>query len=168
MRRFPTVGGMCLKVVCVAAVMAVAGCKTSEDPAKGGFFSGLSNMSDGTYDKRAKDKQETLENEQDLNTQKQREYDRAKQQQQAVSAEKTEAQKKAAALDKDIAALKAKVAKAKGNTADLQRQINTLEARIAQVKADPVSTDSEKSRRLDDLRKQKDSLSKELDVLIGR
>lgn len=157
-----------LPVICLGSVLALSACQTNQDPAKGGFFSGLSNLSDGTYDKRAQQKQETLENEQDVNTQKQRELERTKQQQAAVSAEKTEAEKKAAALDRDIAELKKKVAKAKGNTTELQRQITQLEARIAQVKADPVSTDSEKAARLESLRKQQDALSKELDTLIGR
>lgn len=55
----------------LAALIALPGCARTDDPAKGGFFSGIANMSDGTYERRQQERKEALENAQDINQQKQ-------------------------------------------------------------------------------------------------
>jgi septal ring factor EnvC (AmiA/AmiB activator) len=43
-----------------ALALVVAGCATSQDPAEGGFISGVQNLSDGTYAKRVEEKEKTV------------------------------------------------------------------------------------------------------------
>lgn len=153
---------------CVVALAALAGCKTNDDPAKGGFISGLSNLADGTYEKRQQDRRETLENEQDTNLQKQRELERTDAQKAAVSADRAAAEQRYAALSTEIAGLKARLAKAKGQHADLQRQADVLQAKIDMLKADSFTPDAEKAARLEALRKEKAALEDQIDIVVGK
>jgi len=151
----------------LAATLVLGGCQTSEDPAKGGFFSGVANLSDGTYDKRQQERKQALENEQDANQQKQRELERTNAQRDAVAAERVRAEKKYAALTAEIKTLKSRLAKAQGNHATLQREADALQAKIDMLKADSFTPEAEKKAQLDALRKEKADLENQVDAAIG-
>jgi hypothetical protein len=153
---------------CVAAMMASAGCARSEDPAKGGFFSGIANLSDGTYDKRQQERKEAVENEQDVNLQKQRELERANAQKDALEAQRTSAAARAAALESDVQALKSRLAKSKTQHADLQRQADVLQAKIDVLQNDSFSPAADKAARLEALKKEKSDLEAQIDKAIGK
>lgn len=153
---------------CAALVAVTAGCARSEDPAKGGFFSGLANISDGTYDKRQQERQEAVENEQDQKLQKQRELERTTAQRDAVAAERAKAEARAAALESEVQALKARLAKSKTQHADLQRQADILLAKIDVLQADTFSPPADKAARLETLRKEKGELEAQIDRAIGK
>lgn len=151
-----------------AAVVVLAGCEANKDPAQGGFYSGLVNLSNGGYDQRQQQRKETLENEQDVNVQKQRELERTNAQRDAVAAQRTQMEQKYAGLTADIQAMQTKIAKAKLQNSALQRQVDALKAKISMVQNDPVASDSDKAQRLDELRKEKDDLERQLDIAIGK
>ena len=46
------VAGLCL-------VLAAGGCARNQDPSQAGFFSGVANLADGTYDQRVADREAT-------------------------------------------------------------------------------------------------------------
>ncbi|MBN2752767.1 MAG: hypothetical protein JXQ84_08670 [Rhodospirillaceae bacterium] len=153
---------------CVAATVALGGCATHDDPAKGGFFSGIVNLSDGTYTKRQQDRQTALENEQDANLQKQRELDRTNAQKDAMAAQRAQTERRYAVLEGEIKVLKAKLVKAKGSHADLQRQADILKAKIDMLRNDPASSEAEKAERLKALRQEKADLENQIDLAIGK
>ncbi len=153
---------------CVAAMVASAGCARSEDPAKGGFFSGIANLSDGTYDKRQQERKEAVENEQDVNLQKQRELERTNAQKDALEAQRVDAEARAAALENDVQALKARLAKSKTQRTDLQRQADVLQAKIDVLQNDSFSPPADKAARLDALKKEKADLEAQIDKAIGK
>lgn len=155
-------------IAALAALVALGGCARNEDPAKGGFFSGLANMSDGTYERRQQDRKEALENEQDQNLQKQRELERANAQKDAVAAQRAQVEAQANALESELSALKAKLAKAGSQRADLQRQADVLQAKIDVLQQDTFTPPADKAARLDGLRKEKAALEKQIDTAIGR
>jgi chromosome segregation ATPase len=152
----------------VAAGLALGGCQTNDDPAKGGFFSGVANLSDGTYAKRQQERQQALENEQDANQQKQRELERTNAQRDAVAAERAQAEQKYAALTAEIKSLKSRLSKAKGEHTALQREADALQAKIDLLKADSFTPDDQKKAQLDALRKEKADLEGQIDSAIGK
>lgn len=153
---------------CVAAMVASAGCTRSEDPAKGGFFSGIANLSDGTYEKRQQERKEAVENEQDVNLQKQRELERTNAQKDALAAQRVDAEARATALENEVQALKSRLAKSKTQHADLQRQADILQAKIDVLQNDSFSPPADKAARLDSLRKEKADLESQIDKAIGK
>lgn len=155
-------------IAALAALVALGGCARSEDPAKGGFFSGIANMSDGTYDRRQQERKEALENEQDVNLQKQRELERTTAQKEAVATQRAQVEAQAAALEREVATLKSRLAKAKTQRGDLQRQADILQAKIDVLQQDTFTPPADKAARLDALRKEKADLEKQIDTAIGR
>lgn len=155
-------------IAALAALVALGGCARNEDPAKGGFFSGIANMSDGTYERRQQDRKEALENEQDVNLQKQRELERTNAQRDAMAAQRAQVESQAAALESEVLSLKAKLAKAKTQHGDLQRQADVLQAKIDVLQQDTFTPPADKAARLDALRKEKADLEKQIDTAIGR
>lgn len=155
-------------IAALAAAVALGGCARSEDPAKGGFFSGIASMSDGTYDRRQQERKEALENEQDVNLQKQRELERTNAQKDAVATQRAQVEAQAAALDREMASLKAKLSKVSSQRADLRRQADILQAKIDVLQQDTFTPPADKQTRLDALRKEKTELEKQIDTAIGR
>lgn len=152
----------------------LAGCATSEDPNKGGFISGLSGITSGTYDRRQQTLQEQLQDEQDVTTEKQRELERATAERDVVSAQRAAKEKQYAALQKDLSALRKRVKDAAAKNAKLRQEadrlnaeISDLEARTRMLQRSPLS-DQENQKRLDQLRKEKSALERELDLATGR
>lgn len=152
----------------LAALIALPGCARTDDPAKGGFFSGIANMSDGTYERRQQERKEALENAQDINQQKQRELERTNAQRDAVAKQRAQVEAQAASLEKEVAALKSKLAAAKTQRGDLQRQADILQAKIDVLKQDTFTPPADKQARLDALTREKADLEKQIDTAIGR
>lgn len=149
-------------------LLSAAGCARTEDPAQGGFFSGLANMTDGTYDRRQQARHEALENEQDKNLQQQRELERTNAHRDALAAERARIEADAAGLDREVAALKAKLARAKSSRNDLSHQADVLQGQIDVLRRDSFSPPADKQARLQELQKQKAELEKQIDTLIGQ
>lgn len=162
--------------VCVVALsFALVGCSTNDDPAKGGFFSGVKNLTDGTYSQRVDERKKTLEDAQDQNTQQQRSLDRTNSERDAVAAQRTASETKLATMNKDLAAIRKKLAsansanaKAKRDVADLQQQVSDLQAKVDTVKQDSFTPDAEKKARLDALQKEKEALESQVDMALHR
>lgn len=154
--------------VIVLTMLLLSACAPNKDPAQGGVLSGIGNLISGGYEERVKERRETLENEQDLNTQKQREHERTLQEQESVAADRAAVEKRYAALQKELRDLKRTLGKAEKYNGDLKEEIEALEAKIAQLRSDPVTPEPEKRKRLDALRQQKDGLSRQVDRALGR
>lgn len=154
---------------------ALAACATNEDPAKGGFFSGMKNLSDGTYDKRVNERQKTLENEQDVNLQQTRSLERANAQSADVKAERDAAEARYAGFQRELTTMRSRLAaaekanaKKKAEVAALNQQIDGLQAKTNMVEQDSVTNEAEKQKRLEALRREREALNREVDLLIRR
>lgn len=154
---------------------ALSACATNEDPAKGGFFSGMKNLTDGTYDKRVNERQKTLENEQDVNLQQTRSLERANAQSADVKAERDAAEARYAGFQRELAAMRSRLAaaekanaKKKAEVAALNQQIDALQAKTNMVQQDSVTNEAEKQKRLESLRRERETLDREVDLLIRR
>ncbi|MFA7429787.1 MAG: hypothetical protein WCZ23_06500 [Rhodospirillaceae bacterium] len=163
--------------ILTAAALAglVAACTPNSDPAKGGFISGLSNMASGGYDKRIDERNKALQDQQDINVQQNRSLERATAQSEAVSAERSAAEARNRAFQKELDAMRTRLARAdavsaakKREVADLQRQIDALQAKSTMVQQDSVTSDADKQKRLEALRREREALDVEVEMLIGR
>ncbi|CDK97426.1 conserved protein of unknown function [Magnetospirillum gryphiswaldense MSR-1 v2] len=153
----------------------LAACATNDDPAKGGFFSGMKNLSDGTYDKRVNERQKTLENEQDVNLQQTRSLERANAQSADVKAERDAAEARYASFQRELTTMRSRLAaaekanaKKKAEVAALNQQIDGLQAKTNMVEQDSVTNEAEKQKRLEALRREREALNREVDLLIRR
>lgn len=159
----------------LALAACLAACATTDDPSKGGFVSGLKNLSDGTYQKRVDDRQKTLENEQDTNLQQTRALERANAQSADVKAERAAAEARYASFQRDLDGMRGKLAtaekantKKKNEAAALNKQIDSLQAKTRMVQQDTFTPDPDKERRLEALRKEREALDLEVEMLIRR
>jgi|AGTN01.3.fsa_nt_gi hypothetical protein len=166
---------MTRRLAIAALASTLAACATTDDPAKGGFISGIANLSDGTYERRQQALKTSLEDEQDVNAQKTREAERVNAQRDAVSAERTAAESRYAALQSELNGLKTKLAAArkrnaalKKETAALEGQIADLETKARMVQNDTFTPDPERQKRLEALRAEKEALEREVDMAIRR
>ncbi len=155
--------------LCLAAALLLGACNaTTDDPAKGGFFSGLKGLSEGTYDRRLQERERSLQDEEDANLRSQRQAQRVAAQRDAVAAQRNAAEARSAALRKELGGLKARLGRAKADTAGLQRDIDALEARIALVGQDSFTPEPEKLKRLEALRREKEALDREVEMAVRR
>lgn len=160
------------------AMMLVAGlaaCATTDDPAKGGFFSGIANLSDGTYQQRVDDRQKSLENEQDTNLQQNRALERTQAQSADVTAQREAAEARYNAFVAQLNVLRARLAagekanaKKKTEIAGLTKQVDALQAKIRMLQQDTYTPDADKQKRLESLRLERDALNREVDLLLRR
>ena len=156
-------------VIGLALVLLVGACAAhSDDPAKGGFFSGMKNLSDGTYDRRLQQREKALQDEQDQNVRNQRQVERVVAQRDAMAAQRSAAEARSASLQRELASLKAKLRQSKKETAGLQRDIDTLNSKIAVVEQDSFTPEPEKLQRLETLRKEKEALDREVELAVRR
>lgn len=159
----------------VGVACALAACTTTDDPSKGGFFSGVKNLSDGTYQNRVDERQKTLENEQDSNLQQTRALERANAQSADVKAGREAAEARYASFKRDLDGMRSRLAaaekanaKKKAEVASLTKQIDSLQAKTAMVQQDTFTPDADKQKRLDSLRAEREALDREVDMLIRR
>jgi chromosome segregation ATPase len=155
-------------IAAASAMIALAGCETTTDPAKGGFISGLQNLNNSGYEQRVGERKAAAEDMLDENTRKQRELERVRAQSAALASQRSEAETKLGGLQKDINAMSARLSSGKKVNADLQRQIATLERRVAMAQSNPTTDESAKERQLEQLRVAKEGLEKQVDLAVGR
>ncbi len=162
-----------LNIIALAA--SLAACATTDDPSKGGFISGMKNLSDGTYQKRVDDRQKTLENEQDANLQQTRALERANAQSADVKAERAAAEARYASFQRDLDGMRGRLAtaekanaKKKAEVAALNKQVDSLQAKTRMVQQDTFTPESDKQKRLESLRKEREALDLEVEMLIRR
>lgn len=162
-------------LITALALLGLTACTTTDDPSKGGFLSGMKNLSDGTYQTRVDDRQKTLENEQDTNVQQTRTLERTQQQSAAVRAERDAAEARFAAFNAELSTLRQRLAKAqvnnsqkKNQVATLTKEIDALEAKARMVQQDTFTPDAERQKRLDSLKVERDALDREVELLLRR
>jgi predicted nucleic acid-binding Zn-ribbon protein len=158
-----------------AAVVTLGACQSNQDPAQGGFFSGISNLSNGTYDNRIKEREEKLENAQDTNLQQTRTAERVAAQSSDVQAERQKLEARYSAMQSDLNTLRKRLASAeKSNSskaakaAALQKEIDALAAKTQMLERDTFTPDAAKQARLDALRGERSALEREVDLLVGK
>jgi chromosome segregation ATPase len=110
----------------LALLLLVAGCATSPDPAKGGFFSGVSGLLSGGYDQRV--------------AQQAKDLDRMRAQQAAAEAATRRGNATLTQQEQSIAKMRASVS-------DLDRSLKIVQTKIAQERADSSAL-SAKDRQL--------------------
>jgi len=164
-----------MHLIAPLVLLGLVACTTTDDPSKGGFLSGMKNLSDGTYQTRVDDRQKTLENEQDTNVQQTRTLERTQQQSAAVRAERDAAEARFAAFNTELNTLRQRLAKAevsntqkKNQVATLSKEIDALEAKARLVQQDTFTPDAERQKRLDALKVERDALDREVDLLLRR
>jgi chromosome segregation ATPase len=155
-------------------VIALSACQTNQDPAQGGFLSGLSNLGNGTYDNRIKEREEKLENEQDINLQRNRSAERVSAQSEDVKAERDKLEASYTTMSRDLNTLRKRLAAAEtannsktAQAAALQQDIDALAAKAKMVEQDTFTPDAAKQARLDSLRAERKALEREVDLLVG-
>lgn len=156
-------------------MLSLAACATNSDPAKGGFFSGMKNLSDGTYQERVDERQKTLENEQDSNVQQTRALERVKAESDAVRTQREAAEARHAAFRKDLDGMRGRLTKAqaanakkKNEAAALAQQIDALQAKSQLVQEDTFTPDADRQKRIDSLKREREALDREVEMLIRR
>jgi len=107
--------------MCAAVLLLLAGCQASQDPAKAGFFDGVSNLTNGTYESRARDQDAQIKSAEQLKADMKAQIDAD----QVTSAE----------LNRQIAAAQAKSDKLSAQIGDLKRQLAAEKARLASNQA---------------------------------
>jgi chromosome segregation ATPase len=91
--------------VLIPALALAAGCTASQDPAEGGFVSGVQNLSDGTYEKRVEEKEAAVA---------------------AGAAQTTALEGEKAGVAAETAEVEAQIAAAEGDLAAAKREIIRL------------------------------------------
>ncbi len=143
----------------------VSACTTAEcDPSQGGFIRGIACT--GRYEQRQEEKQVTLTEEQARQKAIQDDYAKAKSDQGSVRRQREAAERKYAALQSDLDAMKSKLSRSKKANKDLERKIADLEAKNKLLKEDTFSPQAEKDKQLQKLKGQKEALEREVDLAL--
>jgi chromosome segregation ATPase len=143
----------------------VSACTTAEcDPSQGGFIRGIACT--GKYEQRQEEKQATLTEEQVRQKTIQDDYTRTKAEQDATERKRKAAERKHAALQSDLDAMRTKLSRSKTANKDLERKIADLEAKNKLLQDDTFSPEAEKEKQLQKLRGQKEALEREVDLAL--
>lgn len=148
-------------------ILILAAC--SEDPARAGFFGGLSNMASGTYDQRQKALEETLQDTQDQQVQKQRELERVQLQQSAVQRQYRDLEQHYAAVNRDVVRLRKSLqtkTKNKEKAAILARKLNHIEQETRLLQSGVQDYESQE-RLLQQKTRDLNLISQEMDNLLA-
>ncbi|PWC40174.1 hypothetical protein [Azospirillum sp. TSO22-1] len=161
-------------MLALGVLLPLAAC-TTNDPTRGGFFGGVGGLSSGAYTQRINDRKTELENEQDQRIANQRALDRAQQEQVAVATERRQSEAKLASLRGEVSALRTRLAAsqrkekaANSALAQLQDEVDRLDREVRLAENDGFSSPEEKARRLEQLRRSKEQLEREIQLAIGR
>jgi chromosome segregation ATPase len=157
----------CARTLVVWPFLAVfvSACTTADcDPSQGGFIRGIACT--GKYEKRQEEKQATLTEEQARQKAIQEDYGKASRDQSDIRQQREAAEKRYAAFQDDLNAMKSKLARSKSINKDLERKIAELEAKNKLLKEDTFSPQAEKEEQLKKLQGQKELLEKEVDLAL--
>lgn len=161
-------------LLAAALLLPLSACVT-DDPTKGGFFGGVGGLSSGTYSKRIDERKTELENQQDQRIANQRALDRAQQEQSAVADQRRASEAKLQTLQNDLAGLRRRLAVAQGREsaskaklASLSLEAEQLERDTKLAQADGFATPEERTQRLEQLRRSKEELERQVQFALKR
>lgn len=120
------------------ALLLLAGCATSSDPAQGGFVSGVNGLMSGGYNQRVAD--QSLE------------LDRMRYQQSVAQAQANQANAALADRERSVAVMR-------GNVARLDRSLKDVQARAARQRAQNVALSGRERQLMSDLDRAKARLA---------
>lgn len=124
----PVIGPVIGAMVLLGAALGLGACQTTEDPARAGFFSGIANLSSGTYERRSAElEQRARESEAQARYLEQRAA--------ALEAESRQLDSEEQALRARTARLNTELATMRRRLAEAQRQRNVDQARLAQLQS---------------------------------
>ncbi|MFZ4833133.1 hypothetical protein [Rouxiella sp. Mn2063] len=151
----------------LASIVVLSGCATNAadcDPTTGdvSIITKFNCNYSGTYDKRVESKQQTLSNEQALNTEFKAVYAAIEQEKNQVHGDVASKQATYNALNKSMSNLLAQLKKKSAGQAKYQKQIAELETSLKQQNT-PSKSVMEKQMELEDLRSQVASLQQALE-----
>jgi chromosome segregation ATPase len=156
-----------------AAVLLAAGltaCATSDDPAEGGFISGVTGLAGGGYDRRIEEREDAYKEQLDAQAALQAEARRLEQERAEVRAQLRGAESRLAAQARRIAAERRRIAGSGGaGTAVRLRQLDQAQARVDATRA-TVRTASSSDRSMPDMKATTRAIEDELqriDDLVG-
>ena len=121
------------RLVVIGALAALSACSTSDDPSRGGFFSGVAGISSGTYERRIQNQQGTLQQEQQRSGELRESTDR-------MRAENAQVQASLQAAERDMAAMRGETERLQASlqTERQRQQIDEKVARGLQAEIDHV------------------------------
>jgi chromosome segregation ATPase len=125
MPRYPT------NALLVFLAGALAACQPNPDPAQAGFFSGIGNLTSGTYERRAAEQRAQLLGLQQQNLALQQAGSAEQAERSRLSAERDAMQRRRVALDSDLAAMRRDLEAARGGQAADQERLRQLSAQLA-------------------------------------
>jgi len=146
--------------------LPLGGCQTSEDPAQGGFFSGLSGLSSGAYERRLQSRQAELVSAQQSQTGLRAQTERAHAEQAEVKASLAKNEREMQALQNDVQRLRTQLAKERrqqkaGQNAvgEMEREVEQLGAQLALLQKAPGLSDKQQQERLNSLKQRYETLN---------
>lgn len=158
-----------LVAVALATVLVLVGCQTTTDPAEGGFFSGVSNLSSGAYEQRLEKKKGELAGAQAEQAALEQRSSALDSEQASVSAELASAEQRLAALRADIDELDKKIQEASRQLQLDEEQRKRIEEELADLEraerllsTDPVIDVETKTGRIEELERRKKRLEETL------
>src|SRR5476649_696768 len=128
-----TLHGGWLRLVAIGALAGLSACSTSDDPSRGGFFSGVAGISSGTYDRRIQDQQGVLQQEQQRSGELRESTER-------MRAENAKVQASLQVAERDMAAMRGETERLQASlqTERERQQIDEKVARSLQAEIDHV------------------------------
>lgn len=151
----------------MVVLLMLAAC--SQDPARAGFFGGLSNMASGTYDQRQQALETQLQDTQDQQVQKQRELERVQSQQADVQRQYQALQQRYAAVNRDVVRLRKTIqsgVKNKEKAAVLARKLDQVEQETRLLQSG-VQDYTAQEKVLRQKTRDLDLMSQEIDALLA-
>lgn len=153
-----------LYVVLVTSLLVLGGCATSDcDPTRGGFIRGIGCSVTGSYDARQANLRTTRDSAEIERDRSQRALDNTNRQKQATEERVAAAEREYRTLDRDLAAMQTKLSRAKAGNEELKRKLRGLQQETKLLKADSFTPPDEKARQLEDLRKRKADLERQVE-----
>ena len=156
----------------IISVFFLTGCASTRvggdcDPSHGGFFTGISCASSGGYDQRVRSlNQEMVKSELD-NEKISRDLKSAQGEAASLELEKRKLSEQYKTLDSEIDDLEKKANKSKRKKEMLLTSLRNLRNQEALIKSNKNANPEEISKKLNDLRKKKEELEAEIDLVRG-
>lgn len=150
-------------------------CATSEDPAKGDFFSGLKGLSTGAYEQRLEQKQSELDASRSEATRQRQELETIEAETARTRMQREQAEERLDALSDSLEVMRRKLVKAehagKIDAAQLRHlddEIASLQQAQSLIKSSPNLEIEAKTRRITDLEQRKKRLEATLIDALGQ
>lgn len=153
-----------LTAVFVTSILVIGGCATTNcDPSRGGFIRGIGCSVSGSYGARQANLRTTRDSVEIERDRSQRALDQTNRQKEATEEQVKAAGREYQALDRDLAAMQTKLSKAKSGNEELKRKLRGLQQEMKLLKADSFTPQVEKDKQLEDLRKRKADLERQVE-----